>query len=238
MAFWVVAPIAFYSISKLLREHYVYCQSILKKLSLNAIKKVVYISVGICILGFMCKYADLCYRTFNFNSIKRTELVSSINSSKVKWLKTTKREADAVNGVLSEIEGIEKEYPLIVFGGSLLFYSLTDRTSAVQPWFSSSTYSNETLKSDLALSVQNNENLPIVIYGRTNNYYGYGEDVYETLLDSEKNNNYAGKKKILRSFLKEYEYKMQYINDYYIVFFPPSIASYDSYKYEEYKSYF
>ncbi|MBE5889762.1 MAG: glycosyltransferase family 39 protein [Lachnospiraceae bacterium] len=238
LAFWIAAPIAFYSISQLLCEHYIYCQGLLKKLSLYAKKNVIYFAVGICIVGFMYKYVDLCYRTFNFDSIKRTELVYGIDNSKVKWLKTTKREADSVNGVLNEIEEIDQEYPLIVFGGSLLFYSLTDRDSFVQPWFSNSTYSNDTLKSDLSLSAQNNDKLPIVIYGRTNNYFGYGEDVYENLLKAEKNNNYQGKKEILKSFLKEYGYKMQYINDYYIVLLPPSIASQGSYKYSEYKSYF
>ncbi len=240
LAFWVIAPIAIYSISKLIldKKDNSICMTLLRKLSLSTKHVTVFLSVAICIVGFMYKYGDLCYRTFNFDSIDRTELIYSINSPKLRFLKTTKREADAVNGVLREIEQVDENYPLIVFGGSLLFYSLTERDSFVQPWFSNSTYPNETLIDDLELSIRCKENLPIVIYGRTNNYYGYSKENYNVLLKSNKNNTFDGKKEILLRFLKDYNYKMQYINDYYIVLFPQGIAPQENCSFDDYVSYF
>lgn len=51
-------------------------------------------------------------------------------------MKTTEREADAVNGVLDCINHLdeEKERPLMVFGGAILMYSLNEMESYVQPW--------------------------------------------------------------------------------------------------------
>ena len=64
------------------------------------------------------KFVDMLYCTMNFDSVDRSSLRYSVNSDKLKYMKTTEREADAVNGVLDCINHLdeEKERPLMVFG--------------------------------------------------------------------------------------------------------------------------
>ena len=175
--------------------------------------------------------------------VDRSSLQYTINSDKLKFMKTTQREADAVNGtleVVSDLQSREKDEKekLMVFGGAILLYSLTDMESYVQPWVSNPNYSNEKLGQDLSNAEEKSEIPPIVVYCRTNNYYGFEDWNYETLLSSELSNQYAGKKELFAQYLEDREYSVEYANDYYVVMAAPGIAKTDmkdirSYMFEE-----
>ena len=115
-----------------------------------------------------------------------------------------------------------------------MFYYLTEMESFVQPWFTNSVYSIETLQNDIEQGYDKFDNLPVIIYGRTNNYYGFYEYDYEAQLQSEKSKTYSGKKKVLLDFLDENKYSLQYMNDYYLVFYPPDIQRGHNMDYKEY----
>lgn len=226
LGLWFIAPIASYTLLELIIN-----QSVLHVLHSSFSKVNITISrasltVSLCIM-LVCmggKFVHMLYHTMNFDSIDRSMINSTINSPKLKFLRTTKREADAVNGVLRELEMSKaEEYPLMVFGGSIMYYYLTERDSFVQPWFTNGVYANETLMQDLEKGYEKFDKLPIVIYGRTNNYHGFYASDYEMRIQSEKGNTYSGKKDILLDFLKENKYGLQYVNDYYLVLFPPDI---------------
>lgn len=238
LGLWIIAPVCVYMIGELLMNSKVQdgFNEVFNKLGVTLPKIAWIISVCIIVICFSGKFANMLYYTMNFESVDRSTINSKIDNPKVKYLRTTEREANAVNGVLNEIEisGEQEDHPLIVFGGSIIYYYLTGMDSFVQPWFTNGVYSNEALIEDIEAGYKKFDNLPIVIYGRTNNYYGFYEYDYETQVNNETYNTYWGKKDILINFLEEHEYTLQYINDYYLVLYPPDIADNDG---ENYKGY-
>ena len=172
----------------------------------------------------------------NFDSTDRSLINSQIDSPKLKYLWTTEREANAVNGVLYELQktSVNDDYPLIVYGGSIMFYYLTEMDSYVQPWFTNGVYGGEKLMADMADAKAKFENLPVIIYGRTNNYWGFYEFDYEKRINEMYRSTYGGKRDILLDFLEENNYSLQYVNDYYVVLYPEDIAEH---KGEPYKGY-
>lgn len=238
LGLWIIAPVCVYVIGELLMNGKVQngLNEVFSKLGVSLSRAALILSVCIVVICFSGKFTNMLYYTMNFESVDRSTINSKIDNPKVKYLRTTEREANAVNGVLNEIEtsGEQEEHPLIVFGGSIIYYYLTGMDSFVQPWFTNGVYSNETLIEDIEAGYKKFDNLPIVIYGRTNNYYGFYEYDYEAQVNNETYNTYWGKKDILINFLEEHEYTLQYINDYYVVLYPPDIADNGG---ENYKGY-
>ena len=238
LGLWIIAPVAVSVIGELFID-----KNILKKvdrvysaMGITIGKKAWFAALIILIGSFLFRYGQMAYYTMNFDSIDRTLINSQIDSPKLRFLWTTEREADAVNGVLDLIENTEnvKNYPLIVYGGSLMFYYLTEMDSYVQPWFTNSVYSNEKLLADLDDSKEKFDNLPIVIYGRTNNYYGFYEEDYPQRINEMYRTTYSGKRDILLEFLAENDYKLQYVNDYYVVLYPTEVSNGNTDPYEGY----
>lgn len=232
LGFWIIAPYVVSALSKLL-----FSKDILNVINAGTQKigiKIKHMSVilVVFILGLFAglKFLHMIYYTMNFDSVDRSSLQYSVESDKLKYMKTTKREADAVNGVLESIDSIQSkdgdnDRPLMVFGGSILMYSLTDMDSFVQPWVTNSNYTDEQFVDDIETSKENYEELPVVIFGRTNNYYGFEEYNYDVLISSELSNEYAGKKGSFMQFLQDNDYKLEYMNDYYLVLAPDTVTN-------------
>lgn len=228
LGLWIIGPVAVYVIFSLaVNEKFLtVLNQVTSNFGIKTGKLALRVTIGVVAVSFGAKFAHMLYYTMNFDSVDRSEINSSIDNPKVKYLKTTKREADAVNGVLQEIDNLDdkNERPLIVFGGSLLFYYMTDMDSFVQPWFSNTNYAEEKLETDMEAGYEKYDKLPVVIYGRTNNYYGFYEYDYEEQLSKETANWYSGKKERLIEFLDENDYELQYMNDYYVLLYPTDIA--------------
>lgn len=232
LAFWFIAPLSVSSVFALLKKSSV--QLINEMASkLGIVVKYSALVLSILALGVSggYKFFDMIYATMNFDSTDRSSLRYSIENDKLKFMKTTKREADAVNGVLQTVSDLQKkdtkEEKLMVFGGSILLYSLTDMEAYVQPWVSNPNYSGEKLLQDIEKAEQESDTLPIIIYCRTNNYYGFEEWNYDVLIDSEKSNLYGGKKELFAEYLEEKNYSVEYMNDYYVVMAAPGITEND-----------
>ena len=239
LAFWFIAPISVSSVFALLKKSSV--QLINEMASkLGIVIKYSALVLTLCVLcvsgGY--KFFDMIYATMNFDSTDRSSLRYSIENDKLKFMKTTKREADAVNGVLQTVSDLQKkdteEEKLMVFGGSILLYSLTDMEAYVQPWVSNPNYSEEKLLQDIKKAEQESDTLPIIIYCRTNNYYGFEEWNYNVLIDSEKSNMYGGKKELFAEYLEEKNYSIEYMNDYYVVMAAQGIAESDEKNIKDY----
>ena len=229
LGLWIIAPLVTYAMGE-------FCinENVLNKINqfysgfgVPISKKTWTFSMGVLIISFLFRYGQMAYYTMNFDSIDRSMINSQIESPKVRFLWTTEREADAVNGVLEEINKIQgkEEYPLIVYGGSIMFYYLTEMDSYVQPWFTNSVYADEKLLSDIETAKEKFDRLPVIIYGRTNNYYGFYEEDYPQRVNETLRNSYGGKRDILLDFLKENDYNLQYVNEYYAIVYPPDISS-------------
>lgn len=235
---WLIAPICAYVILSMFEENGVceFLNKITETIGLNTKKCGLIITLCIAVGCFGFKFAHMVYYTNNFDSVDRSEINSKIDNDKLKYLYTTEREADAVNGILGATEKYQKEgdRPLIVYGGSILLYSLTDMDSYTQPWFTNSVYNNEKLLQDMEKAKNEFDKLPVIIYGRTYNYYGFYEYNYEELITRELYNDYGGKRDILLGILQENNYKMQYINDYYMLFVPESDSQEQDMEYDDY----
>ena len=75
---------------------------------------------------------------------------------------------------------------------------------------------------------------PVVIFCRTNNYYGFEEYNYDALIESELYNQYNGKKDWFMKFLHRNDYRLEYANDYYIVLAPGDMTESEDYDYNWY----
>ena len=239
LSFWFIAPVGMYVMKQLWTNDYF--GKIMRQSSEEYVPKQstwpVKLAVVIVCFSFVFKFTEMIYKTTNFDSIHRLDLVASIDSDKVRFLRTTQREADAVNGVLYNIRENEsyQDRHLMVYGGSILFYTLLDMDSYVQPWFTNGVYANEKLISD----IEENESdpdvkLPIIIFCRTNNYYGFYESNYEELIQSQLHSGYSGKRKIFLEFLDRNDYHVGYANDYYCVFYPSGMGTNT---HEDYRTY-
>ena len=78
------------------------------------------------------------------------------------------------------------------------------------------------------------EEKPVVIFCRTNNYYGFEEYNYDALIESELYNQYNGKKDWFMKFLHRNDYRLEYANDYYIVLAPGDMTKSEDYDYNWY----
>lgn len=239
LAFWFIAPISVSSVFALLKKSSVQLiNEMASKLGIVIKYSALVLTLFVLCVSGGYKFFDMIYATMNFDSTDRSSLRYSIENDKLKFMKTTKREADAVNGVLQTVSDLQKkdteEEKLMVFGGSILLYSLTDMEAYVQPWVSNPNYSEEKLLQDIKKAEQESDTLPIIIYCRTNNYYGFEEWNYNVLIDSEKSNMYGGKKELFAEYLEEKNYSIEYMNDYYVVMAAQGIAESDEKNIKDY----
>lgn len=229
LAFWLIAPLSVSSVLILLKKISVqHINDMISKCGIAIKYGAVVLSIFVLCMSAGYKFFDMIYVTTNFDSADRSSLKYSIENDKLKFMKTTKREADAVNGTLQAISSLQEkekeEEKLMVFGGSILLYSLTDMEAYVQPWVSNPNYNGETLLKDIEEAEEESSTLPVIVYCRTNNYYGFEEWNYDVLIDSEKSNLYGGKKELFAEYLEEKEYSVEYVNDYYVVMAAPGIS--------------
>ena len=237
---WFLAPLMVYIIWKLAfdADTWAALQEMSRPMGV-AIRKWAWCTAILALCAvLLLEFGDMVLKTNNYDSPQRRTLTAAIDSDAVKYLKTTQREADAVNGLLEEIRGLSKEdlkgRKLLVYGNSMLLYSVLDMEPFVRPWVTASDYSDKKLKSNLKTQIKKQSKRPIVVFCRTNSNYGFSEYLYSSLIKSEKKQKYSGKVTSFVSFLDKYKYNVQYINDYYCLFYPPDIASYEDEDYRQY----
>lgn len=183
------------------------------KVSKNVLKKTI---------GYLMAVSLVCFLIFvsvtnNFDSPNRLELTSQVSSSKLKYIRTTEREADAVNMVL-EVMKDKDDYPLMVVGNAVIFYYLTGMDSYVKPWVSGSSYTYEQFDAQLTAHAQDKEKKPVIIKCKTDPYRGFSESNYKELIERENANNYNGKKVLVEEFMSFYSYRKIAENDYFEIY--------------------
>ena len=174
------------------------------------------------IVSFAVKFLPFVYHTNNFDSENRLEVTHTINHPKLKFIHTTERQANAMQAVLDHMA----DYPdaeLSVFGTSILYYYLTGRDSYIEPRLTYSTYSIEDIEKDIRKCMQKQKELPIFLYSRISDGYGYSEEKYDYLVEREQKNDYSGKKQFFIDFLQDNDYGVAYYNDYYMIAVPPHL---------------
>lgn len=224
LAMWLVAPLCFYTVRFSVQSGQLEAvgRKAMAACHLLWDGRAYRLTLLVLALAFAGKLTHLAYYSFNYDEVDRTKLTATVDSPKVRHIRTTQREADAINGVLEALsaEDPQGERPLMVFGNSLLFYYLTEREAYGKPWVTQSSYSAETFSQDLEALEEGSETLPVIIYCRTDYSKGFDEEGLSGYMWEISRNDYSGKKQILWDFLEENEYGYVYVNDYYAVVIP------------------
>ncbi len=225
LALWIIMPLCIYVILEL--GKWLTCDKNLdlinKTLSLTGVqlkKGGVYMTFFILIFMYTIKFAHMAYYTCNFDATNRLTLTASVDSDRLKWLKTTERQAEAMNGVIKAMEEVDEELPLMVYGSSLIYYYVLERESYIEPWVSSSNNTAEALAESLENEAAKEGELPAIVYCRTAHAYGFNQAEYDNLLSIEFRSDNLGKKDILIEMLRENNYELVMENDYYMVMIP------------------
>ena len=221
LGLWIITPFVGNKIKEIVYNAKRIRFPAMQKLTIERLSiKVLRAAFGITIICSIICFGRFVITTNNFDSVDRSKLTAKIESDKVKYIKTTKREAEAVNGVLKELNHQDRE--LLVVGNGVGFYYLTGLDSYVRPWVSGTSYTYDKLYADLQERVGKSEKRPVVLICKTNPYEGFEEKNYEILKEKENNNNASGKKDLIYEFMDVYGYEISYENDYFIIYEPDS----------------
>lgn len=213
---WILFPLLVFFIKKIMNNK----RNILKDLFeesifLDITKNFALIFTVLIVLSSL----QYSLTTNMYDDNRPWKLNSLVNNYKVKNIRTTKVQADAISGVIGYVESIDKKNrKLLVFGNSVLFYSLLDMDSYIHPWSVVPSYTNEEFEEDL-LNADKTEEKPIILVGKTNPYYGFTQINYNKELYDEYRNKYDGKEEKLIKFIGK-DYYIGYENSFFKVLMP------------------
>ena len=164
------------------------------------------------------KFAHLISVTNNFDATDRRLIIASVDAPKTKYLQTTTREAESLNGLYHAYAANsgENDNKLVVFGTGMGLYLILDTEPFTRAWVTDTSMSKEDFS--LALNDENVSSLPYIVYCRTNQYFGYDESGYDALIDMVKKNTFYGKKEVLEEYIISKNYGIAYADDYYVLF--------------------
>ncbi len=223
LAMWLMAPVCIYAVRELAASGCV------QKLAVGVARHTgmewrpwsLRAAVIVALALFFLKCGHMVYYTFNYDCVDRTKLTATVDSPKVRGILTTRREADALNGVLEKLSEFDEEQPLMVFGNTLLLYYMTGREAYGMPWVTQGSYPLERYQEDLAKAGEEYKDvLPLVVYCRTDYSLGFDEELLGQNQWNVTANAYSGKKQCFLDFLESHEYGIDYMNDYYAVIVP------------------
>ena len=225
LALWLIAPIFVYSVFGFFRQDSLIraIRRLFAKIGFGLHPWTPWITVFLAALMFFFKFGDMVYYTFNYDDFRRTTLTAQVDHPLVRHIFTTKREADAVNGVLQTIgaEAESEDQPLFIFGNSLLLYYLTGREAYGSPWATQLSLPAEKFAAQLESAAQEFDGqLPLIVYCKTNYAYGFTVEFLDVFQRWEKEELYGGKKDMVYDFMENHAYRTVYEDDYYAVLVP------------------
>lgn len=221
LAHWFIAPLTIYTFSRLviiLNDKYKKKENAL--VTSNGTSKAIVLFIVLITGTFGYRFVEMAYRVTNFDSPNRFQLSASIDSKEMKFLKTTPRQAQAVNGVIDSFRDIKEDNSLVVVGGSLMMYTILDKEAYEIMWPVSSSTSPQTLNEIFIEPNIDTADLPDIIYCRTDQNFGFYESNYKALQNSMKRIMRTSRYMIMNEFIYKYDYKVTYLNDYYLVLEP------------------
>ncbi|MCD8155619.1 MAG: hypothetical protein LUF78_13225 [Clostridiales bacterium] len=225
LAMWFIAPVCVYTVRRLCTSEglALWMGEVFARIHLNLHRLTIPCVTGVVVIMFFAKFFHFAYYTFNYDCTDRTQLTATLDNDRVRFIRTTEREANAVEGVLEAIEEYseDEDQPLQVFGNSLLFYYMTDREAYSAAWVTPSTYSLERFQNDMESGAENyGDVLPVVVYCRTEYSDGFEEELVEENQWKVTSSWYDGKKEYFVEFMMENGYEIVYTDDYYLVLAP------------------
>lgn len=222
-ALWLLFPLSVYVWKKMVfsRSAEKAASALLKSAGMDLAPRTRAFAAAIVLTVFFIHFGSMVYYTFNYDAVDRTRLTETVDNDKVRWIRTTKEEKEALEGVLDTLEGYDAAQPLSVFGNTLLFYYMTGREAYGMPWITQFSYPVEALEKDFRKAGEEyGETSPLIVFCRTNYAYGFDRDTAPFLQQEVRYSGYNGKKDFVASFMEERDYGLVYLDDYYAVFEP------------------
>ncbi len=208
LGMWILLPLSLNFINSLMVN-----RQIKNKLLLSSLRVS---TINVCILySFFIFHYLMSVNMYDDENIFK--LHARINSAETKLVLTTSRQAHTVNEIIGKLN--DKKYmerKLIVYGDSVLLYSLSNKEAYIRPWINVPSYTIQEFKDDLNMRQKEESELPIVVICRTSAYRGFDESDYN------KNLTLAEKawvrKAVMLDFLKLNAYEIVYENEYYTLY--------------------
>ena len=181
-------------------------------------------TVIVLVVMFLVKYATDSY-TFAYDRVNPFSYRETIDHPKLQGIRVPWNQKNEIEKVLKALDDYdpEGEKPLHVFGSSVLFHYLEDREPYGSPYPTRNQLSRGEYHFSLLESMAQfgNDNLPVIIFGRTNTAYDFRDDDRMALARRiEKQQSYGGKKNEFISFVRYFNYGVYYESDYYLVLVP------------------
>ncbi len=178
------------------------------------------LSMAIMLVIFLMAFVRFTINTNNFDDPDFSKLTAEIDNDKVRGLKTTQREADAVNEVLDVLKPYaEEEDYLMVLGNPVFLYAMADMKAYIRPWVLGSSYMLPDITVDMKQAITEGRSNPVIIEAKTNPYLGFSEaDYYEQLEKIKQTFDNSPRVKYIRDFMAERNYRLLFENDYFSVF--------------------
>ena len=179
-------------------------------------------TAAVMIVVFLVPFAWFLSFTNNFDANDRLALNAPIHSDMLTRLRTTQREADAVNGLLAVMEGERaQDSRLMVIGNAVMIYALAGKEAYVRPWVTGTTYMIDELREELGQAWLANDRLPLIVEVKCDPYDGFAKEDYFTLLkQTERAFGRSSKVKLIRTFEEQNAYQRVYENDYFVLLKP------------------
>lgn len=225
LATWILFPLSVYVWQKLIRSPGAgkAASFLLQNAGLELAPHSRAAAAAIVLAVFFIHFGSLVYHTFNYDALDRRRLTETVANDRVRWIRTTREEKEALEGVLSVLENYDQDQPLSVFGNSLLFYYMTGREAYGMPWITQFSYPVESLAEDFGKAEKEYaDTCPLIVFCRTNYAYGFDESTAGILHQEVWHAGYNGKKEYIASFMEDKDYGLVYLDDYYAVFEPGS----------------
>lgn len=234
IALWLLAPLTLDIAWRFYRARWwtSWGTRFLEPLGYSYSPKSRYLAALLIVLVFSKIFIVLPVNVNNFDSPRRRELHYKIDNPKMRYLLTTQTQAEAVNHVLKQFDALSLQdqgvkRPLLIWGGSLLYYYLLDRQAMGWIWPSGPSVTERMLRIQLLETRIERKDLPDVLLCLTDSNRGFDLENYQKQRWEYKRtwaNN--PKQNVLIEFLERYEYQLVFENKYYAILRPYTEGSF------------
>lgn len=176
-------------------------------------------AAALMIVVFLVPFAWFLGYTNNFDDNNRLALNAKVNSDVLPFLTTTRREADALNELLTVLDAERQTGGrMMVVGNAVMVYALAGKEAYVRPWITGTTYMYAEFKSELEAAWNKYGQLPLIVEAKTDPYDGFAAaDYYDLLRQTARSNARNKKVQLVKEFEAQNGYAVIFENDYFAV---------------------
>lgn len=221
LAYWLIGPTSMYFLFRIFfhPRMIAFYNALMKKGRIVCTLPSMVLAFVLVFSPFVLKFGSMAYHTTNFDNPNRLLMQATVDSPRVRFIRTTKEEAAALDGLLKAVKNEPKGEELLMFGSANLLYYLTGMDAYLQPWVTAPGYSLTAMRDELTKK-ESQGKLPLVIWCKSDYMRGFHKADIERNQKIERYRNYRGKKEVVIDFLNRHGYGVLYMNDFFAVLKP------------------